>query len=213
MVIREISDNNRFGYVRVSSKSQEHNFSIEAQKKKLMSEGRVPVENIFVEIGSAGLNSKERPIFNNLIENTLTKGNLLMVSKLDRCSRDTLDFLRLQDKLLKKGIHFIALDLPHSTDMAVNQLIATTLAAIATFENERRKDRQRVGINLAREAGKYKGRKSVITPELIREVDNLLKKDLSVTQISKITNKSRGTIYKILKQELGFTAKNALTKN
>jgi DNA invertase Pin-like site-specific DNA recombinase len=32
--------------------------------------------------------------------------------------------------------------------MAVNKLIATNLAAIATFENERRKERQRQGILL-----------------------------------------------------------------
>ena len=30
--------------------------------------------------------------------------------------------------------------------MAVNKLISTNLAAIATFENERRKERQRQGI-------------------------------------------------------------------
>jgi len=30
--------------------------------------------------------------------------------------------------------------------MAVNKLIATNLAAIATFENERRKERQRQGL-------------------------------------------------------------------
>ena len=39
--------------------------------------------------------------------------------------------------------------------MAVNQLISTNLAAIATFENERRKDRQRQGIQAAKKNGKY----------------------------------------------------------
>jgi DNA invertase Pin-like site-specific DNA recombinase len=34
--------------------------------------------------------------------------------------------------------------------MAVNQLISTNLAAIATFENERRKERQRQGIQAAK---------------------------------------------------------------
>jgi DNA invertase Pin-like site-specific DNA recombinase len=64
---------------------------------------------------------------------------LLLVTKIDRCSRNTLEFLKLQERLYKKGVRFISLDLPYSNDMAVNQLISTNLAAIATFENERRK--------------------------------------------------------------------------
>ena len=43
---------------------------------------------------------------------------------------DTLEFLKLQEKLFKKGVTFISLDLPYSNDMAVNKLIATNLAAI-----------------------------------------------------------------------------------
>jgi DNA invertase Pin-like site-specific DNA recombinase len=38
--------------------------------------------------------------------------------------------------------------------MAVNKLISTNLAAIATFENERRKERQRQGIQAAKKKWK-----------------------------------------------------------
>ena len=37
-----------------------------------------------------------------------------MVTKIDRCSRNTLEFLKLQDILFKKNITFVALDLPTS---------------------------------------------------------------------------------------------------
>ena len=57
--------------------------------------------------------------------------------------------------------------------MAVNQLISTNLAAIATFENERRKDRQRQGIQIAKKNGKYFGRKTVIDKKLISQVQDL----------------------------------------
>lgn len=70
----------------------------------------------------------------------------LFVIKIDRCNRNTLEFLKLQEKLFNKSVTFISLDLPYSNDMAVNKLIATNLAAIATFENERRKEPQRQGI-------------------------------------------------------------------
>jgi len=98
--------------------------------------------------------------------------------------------------------------------MAVNKLIATNLAAIATFETERRKERQRQGIEAARKAGKYLGRKTVITKKLIAEVQDLKEnKNLSITQIAKVTGKGRNTIYKVLKNELNYIPYNRLVKN
>ena len=174
----------------------------------------VPEKNIRVEVGSAADNISERPIFYDLIDNQLKENDLLLVSKIDRCSRNTLEFLKLQEKLFKKGVTFISLDLPYSNDMAVNKLIATNLAAIATFEHERRRERQRQGIQAAKKAGKYLGRKTVITPKLIAEVKHLKEeKKLSNLQIAKITGRGKNTIYKILKEELNYIPYNRLVKN
>lgn len=118
---------------------------MESQKQEFLKLG-VPEQNIRVEVGSAADPIKDRPIFYSLIDNELTQNDLLFVTKIDRCSRNTLEFLKLQERLYKKGVTFISLDLPYSPDMAVNKLISTNLAAIATFENERRKERQRQGI-------------------------------------------------------------------
>lgn len=83
--------------------------------------------------------------------------------------------------------------MPYSTDSAVNRLIATNLAAIATFENERRKERQRQGIKAAKTAGKYTGRKMVIRKKLIAEVKDLKEnKKLSITKITRLTNRKDG---------------------
>ena len=115
--------------------------------------------------------------------------------------------------LHQKGVRFISLDLPYSNDLAVNQLISTNLAAIATLENERRKDRQRQGIQAAKKNGKYFGRKTVIDKKLISQVQDLKEnKNLSITEISKITGRARNTIYKILKQELNYIPYNRLVK-
>ena len=63
------------------------------------------------------------------------------------------------------------------------------------------------GIYAAKKAGKYRGRKTVITKKLIAEVKYLKQnKMLSVSQIVKITGKSRNTIYKVLKEELGYVS-------
>ena len=187
--------------------------SLESQKQEFLRLG-VPKKNIRVEVGSAADNISDRPIFYDLVDNQLKENDLLLVTKIDRCSRNTLEFLKLQEKLFKKGVTFISLDLPYSNDVAVNKLIATNLAAIATFEHERRRERQRQGIKAAKKAGKYTGRKTVITPKLIAEVKHLKEeKKLSTVQIAKLTGRGKNTIYKILKEELNYVPYNRLVKN
>lgn len=129
-----------------------------------------------------------------MIDYELKENDLLLVTKIDRCSRNTLEFLKLQERLHKKGVRFISLDLPYANDMAVNRLIATNLAA--------------------KKNGKYFGRKTVIDKKLISQVQDLKEnKNLSITEISKITGRARNTIYKILKKELSYIPYNRLVKN
>lgn len=203
--------NNKYGYVRVSSKSQESNSSIESQKQQLIQNG-IEEENIFVEVGSGANEIKNRSVFQKLINQNLKENDLLMVTKIDRCSRNTLEFLKLQDILFKKNITFVALDLPTSVDLATNKLMATTLSAMAEFENNRRKERQKQGIRAAQKKGKYQGRKTVINKALIQKVKHLKEtKNLSVVDISKLTGVSYPTIYKVLKEHLGYVS-NRLVK-
>jgi DNA invertase Pin-like site-specific DNA recombinase len=204
--------NQKYGYVRVSSKSQESNSSLEFQKHQLIQNG-IKVENIRIEVGSAANEIKNRPVFQKLMKEELKPNDLLMVTKIDRCSRNTLEFLKFQDILFKQNITFVALDLPTSVDLATNKLIATTLSGIAEFENNRRKERQKQGIRAAQKEGKYTGRKSVINQTLIQKVKDLKeKKSLSVTEIAKVIGISRPTIYKVLKEELGYVS-NRLIKS
>ena len=203
--------NQKYGYVRVSSKSQEFNSSIESQKQLLIQNG-IEEQNILVEIGSAANEIKNRPVFQKLMNQKLQENDLVMVTKIDRCSRNTLEFLKLQDVFFKRNITFVALDLPTSVDLATNKLIAITLSGIAEFENNRRKERQIQGIRAAQEEGKYMGRKSVITKTLIQKVKDLKENsNLSVTEISRVIGISRPTIYKVLKNELGYVS-NRLVK-
>lgn len=140
--------NKKYGYVRISSKSQESNSSIESQKQLLIQNG-IEEENILVEVGSAANEIKNRPVFQKLMNEKLQENDLVMVTKIDRCSRNTLEFLKLQDIFFKRNITFVALDLPTSVDLATNKLMATTLSAMAEFENNRRKERQKQGIRAA----------------------------------------------------------------
>ncbi len=211
-MFEEIPKNCRYADARVSSKSQEDNSSLESQKQEFLKLA-VPEKNIRIEIGSAADPIRERPVFQKLIEEELQENDLLLVTKIDRCSRNTLEFLKLQEQLHKKRVTFLSLDLLYSNDIAVNKLIATNLAAIATFENERRKERQRQGIQAAKKNGKYLGRRIVIDKKLISQVQDLKEnKHLSITEITKITGRARTTIYKVLKNELNYIPYNRLVK-
>ena len=87
-MFEEVSKNRRFGYARVSSQTQENNSSLEAQKQEFIRQG-VPEKNIRAEVGSAADKIKERPVFSHLIDHELKENDLLLVTKIDRCSRKT----------------------------------------------------------------------------------------------------------------------------
>ena len=95
-MFEEIPNNCRYGYARVSSKSQEDNSSLEAQKEEFLRLG-VPTKNIRVEVGSAADKIEDRAVFYHLIDDELKENDLLLVTKIDRCSRNTLEFLKLQE--------------------------------------------------------------------------------------------------------------------
>ena len=94
-MFEEIPKNRRYAYARVSSKSQEDNSSLESQKQELLKQG-VPEKNIRVEVGSAADKIQDRPVFYHLIDDELKENDLLLVTKIDRCSRNTIEFLKLQ---------------------------------------------------------------------------------------------------------------------
>ena len=91
-------------------------------------------------------------------------------------------------------------------------LLHSRKISIAEFETARRKERQRQGIEAAKEKKKYTGRKSVINKDLIKTVEKYKDLGVSVTEIARITGKSRSTIYKILKEELGYNSNRLVKK-
>jgi DNA invertase Pin-like site-specific DNA recombinase len=75
----------------VTSASARNHKSIEFQKQQLIQNG-IQAENIRVEVGSAANEIKNRPVFQKLMEEELQANDLLMVPKIDRRSRNTLEF-------------------------------------------------------------------------------------------------------------------------
>lgn len=164
-------------------------------EKDLMENG-ISKENIFIDIESDFAQNK--PKFNHLIETLLQKNDVLIIPQIDQCSKTSYTFLKLHEKLFRKSIQLLILEMPHSDDLAVNKLIAENFVALAEFETKNRKKIQMKGIAAAKEAGKYKGRKTVITERLINQVLEL-KERFSIKEIAKMIGISQNTIYKILR--------------
>jgi DNA invertase Pin-like site-specific DNA recombinase len=123
-------------YFRVSTARQGRSgLGLEAQKEtvvRFLNGGRCTVMAEFVEIETGSLGDDERPQLSKAIQACRIYGAKLLVSKLDRLSRDAHWLLGLA----KRGIDFICADNPD-----VNRMTITVLAAVAEHERKQISDR------------------------------------------------------------------------
>jgi len=137
------------GYARCSTFLQK----LDAQLDQLHSAG---VEKIYQEKAS-GADSNRQELANMM--EYVREGDTVICSKLDRIARSTQHLLEIVDGLTKKGVGFRVLNINLDTTTPTGKLMLTMLAGIATFEREMMLERQREGIQKAKEKGMYKGRK------------------------------------------------------
>ena len=127
------------------------------------------------EVGSGARN--DRPGWQRVLD-AARRGqvNVVVVWKLDRAGRSTLDLLSNIEALQSVGVRFLAerqgLDIRPGGD-AMSKMILTILAAVATFERDLIRDRTRLGMKRAREAGKLIGRPLVLSPAQAARVKRL----------------------------------------
>src|SRR6202158_6098826 len=127
-----------YGYARVSTDGQ----SLSAQLAELKS---AKCEKIFQEKIS-GARSDRKQL--TRLMTGLTKGDVLVVTRLDRLARSTRDLLNLLGTIAEKGAGFKSLrDTWADTTTAHGRLMLTVLGGLAEFERElirtRNKDRRR----------------------------------------------------------------------
>ena len=89
---------------------------------------------VFEDNGFSG-KSLERPAMKKLLDN-LTKYNKLIVYRLDRCSRNLLDFSSLLDKLQKNNIEFVSATENLETTTPTGKAMVNIVATFAQLERE-----------------------------------------------------------------------------
>jgi DNA invertase Pin-like site-specific DNA recombinase len=148
------------GYARVSTDGQ----TLDAQYAALTAAG---AEKVFAEKVSGAVTA--RKALTKAID-SLSDGDVLLVTRLDRLARSTRDLLNILDAAAKKGAGFKSLADPMiDTTSPHGKLILSVLAALAEFERSMILARTSEGRKRAMTRGVRFGRKPKLTPFQARE--------------------------------------------
>src|ERR1700728_3777760 len=90
------------------------------------------------------------------------KGDVLLVTRVDRLARSIGDLQDIVRALKAKGVTLRATEQPIDTSTAAGKAFLDMLGAFAEFETNLRKERQMEGIAKPKAAGVYKGRKATV---------------------------------------------------
>lgn len=182
----------KVGYIRVSSIEQ----NTESQNVML---NKIGMDKIFEEKIS-GKNT-DRPQLQAMLE-YVREGDTVYVKDLSRLARNTKDLLEIVEDFDNRGIILKSLKESIDTSTAFGKLILTFLGAIYQFERDNLKERQEIGIAIAKQKGKYKGRKKIDKPANFSEIYQkwLNRQIKSVTAIREL-NISEYAFYKFVKEE------------
>ena len=128
----------------------------------------------------------------------------VIVHSLDRLGRNIDDLRALVKDMVGRGVtvRFVKENLCFTSEdnNHFSELMLNMLAAFAQFERSIIKERQKEGVQLAKAAGAYKGRKQEMTVERIAEIANRVAAGEPKAQIAKALGISRDTLYRYLPQ-------------
>ena len=177
-------------YVRVSTIEQNEG----RQKAALQS---YSIDRWFIEKIS-GKNT-DRPKLQEMLE-YIREDDTVYVEEFSRLGRSTADLLSIVQQIEDAGAKFVSLKEQFDTQTPAGKLQMTMMAAIAEFERDMILERQREGIALAKQAGKYKGRKRIRVPDIGRYYERYMTRQANKTQIASELGISRNTLDRLFNE-------------
>lgn len=180
----------KIGYIRVSTEEQNT-----IRQEVLMKE--LGVEEIYIDKAS-GKNIERLQLKKML--SYIRHGDTVIVDSISRFARNTKDLLELIEILSAKEVTFISKKEAIDTTTPTGKFMLTIFGAVAELEREYILQRQREGIAIAKQQGKYKGRKRIESPDLDRVVAKWKQGDISAVKAMELLHMSRNTFYRRVKE-------------
>lgn len=179
------------GYCRVSTLDQNEKSQVEALKK-------YGCTKIYIDKESGTVDN--RPEFLKM-KDALRPDDILVVTELSRLGRRLLSVLEFIEILKANKINFVSLRENIDLSSPSGTLVLQVMGAIAEFERSRLLERQRLGINYAKEHGVKFGRPSSDKTKVEQAIKLFNNGGLSMKEISELTGLSKATIYRELKKQ------------
>lgn len=203
-------------YIRVSTAEQaKEGFGLDAQTSKLNAYCQYKDYNnvkLYCDAGISGKDTKNRPEYNKLLEE-IKKGKIerVIAIKIDRISRNTVDFLTFFNILQENNCNLEILDINVDFSTPIGKLLLTVISAFAELERNLIVDRTTDGMVEAAQAGHFggkpplgymkeningeKGKKWVINEEeaeVVKEIFDLCLKGKTYNDIALIMQEKHG---------------------
>lgn len=183
-----------YGYMRVSTVGQIKGNSLEEQERILRQNGAM------ILFWDAFTGTKtSRPNFNKLLE-ILEEGDTLVITKLDRFARNTVEGIGVVQHLLERGVRVNILNMGTVDNTPTGKLILTVMLGFAEFERDMIVQRTMEGKTIARtKNGWREGRPPEYKDEKAIEAVTLLK-EYTYTEVEKMTGISKSTLQRLKKK-------------
>ena len=183
-----------FAYARVSTVEQ----LTENQREQIARAGYDIAPKRFIEEQISGsVPAAQRPGFQRLLER-MDEGDTLVVTKLDRIGRDSIDVQQTVERFQSEGIRLVVLQLGNlDLTSSAGALMVKMLAAVADFERDLIIERTQAGQARARAAGTHMGRPSKTTPDQQYAIREALAAGATVSSMAASDRVSRATIIAI----------------
>lgn len=167
----EVSMSRVFAYCRVSTNEQ----TTDNQILAIQNAGyTIEPTRVIAETISGKTPALKRVEFSKLLEHKLEPTDTLIVQKLDRLGRDSIDVQTTVNYVLEKGVKLIVLDLPEPDLSTPNgKLLVGMFSVFAEFERNRISERTKDGQARARAQGKRIGRpEATTTTKYVQDAKN-----------------------------------------
>lgn len=136
----------KYGYARVSTVAQD----LESQIQSLESEGCT----IIYKEKFTGTRT-DRSVFNEVME-SLTEGDTLVVTKLDRLARNTKEGIEVIESLFERGVRVHVLNVGLLENTTMGRFFLTTLLAVAEMERNLIIERTQEGKAIAKQRNDFR---------------------------------------------------------